>query len=124
MKSTLRCGGCLEEYCFNHSLDHRQELNKQLDQIEIIPDLFQQTLNEQTTDPQKHRLLQQINEWEQDSLNKMRQTAEDAGKKLLEYTHQQIEEMENKVKELTKQFQQSREENDFYETDLRYWNEE
>ena len=32
--------------------------------------------------------------------------------------------MENKVKELTKQFQQSREENDFYETDLRYWNEE
>ena len=32
--------------------------------------------------------------------------------------------MENKVKELTKQFQQSREEKDFYETDLRYWNEE
>ena len=81
VKSTLRCGGCLEEYCFNHSLDHRQELNKQLDQIEIIPDLFQQTLNEQTTDPQKHRLLQQINEWEQDSLNEMRQTAEDARKK-------------------------------------------
>jgi len=123
-RATLRCGGCLQELCFNHSLDHRQELNKQLDEIETTCDLFRQTLTEQTTDPQKHSLIQQINDWERNSLNKIRQTAEEARKKVLEHTNQHFEQIEIKVNELTKQFQQSREENDFYETDLRYWNEE
>ncbi len=55
-KATLRCGGCLQEYCFNHLTDHRQGLSKQLDEIEVARDLFKQTLSQQTAEPEKHAL--------------------------------------------------------------------
>jgi septal ring factor EnvC (AmiA/AmiB activator) len=123
-KSTLRCGGCLQEYCVNHSFDHRQELNKQLDDVEITRHLFRQTLIQQATDPEKHALIQQINDWEHDSITKIRQTAEEARQTLLKYTTGHIKQIEVDLNKLTDQLRQSREDNDFYETDIRYWNEE
>jgi chromosome segregation ATPase len=123
-KATLRCGGCLQEYCFNHSLDHRQELNKQLDDVEVARHLFRQTLLQQTNDPEKHQLIQQINDWEYDSITKIRQTAEEARQTLLKHTSGQVKQIEADLNKLTDQLRHSREDNDFYETDLRYWNEE
>jgi hypothetical protein len=123
-KATLRCGGCLQEYCFNHSLDHRQELNKQLDNVEVTRHLFRQSLIQQTAEPEKHVLIQQINEWERDSITKIRQTAEEARQTLLKHTVGHVKQIEVDLNKLTDQLRQSREDNDFYETDLRYWNEE
>jgi chromosome segregation ATPase len=120
----LKCGGCLQEFCFNHLADHRQELSKQLDKIEVSRDLFRQTLTEQTTDQQKHALIQQIDDWERDSIKSIQKTAEEAREKLLKHITEQIEKLEIELNTLTKQLQQSREENDFYETDLNHWNEE
>lgn len=42
----MKCGGCLKDFCFNHMTNHRQELSKQLDEIQITRDLFRQTLTE------------------------------------------------------------------------------
>ena len=56
-KSTVRCEGYLQIFCFNHLISHRQELSKQLDEIEVNRDLFRQTLNEQINDGQKHFLI-------------------------------------------------------------------
>jgi chromosome segregation ATPase len=123
-KSTLRCGGCLQEFCHNDFGHRRKELNKQLDEVEVIRDLFRQTLTEQTTDPQKHPLIQQINDWECQSIKKIRQTAEEARQTLVEHTTGYIGQVEIDLNKLTEQLRQSRDENDFYETDLRHWNEE
>jgi len=123
-KATLRCGGCLQEFCFNHSIDHRQELSKQLDEVEVNRDLFRQTLTEQTTDSRKHALIEQINDWERDSIKKIQQTAEEERQKLLKYTIEHVKQTEVDLNKLTDELRQSREENDFYETDLRQWNEE
>ena len=123
-KSTLRCGGCLQEYCVNHSFDHRQELNKQLDDVEVTRHLFRQTLLQQATDPEKHALIQQINDWERESIVKIRQTAEEARQTLLKHTTGHIKQIEIDLNKLADQLRQSREDNDFYETDLRHWNDE
>ena len=47
---------------------------------------FRQTLTEQTTNPQKHSLIQQIDKWEQDSINKIQQTAEEARQLVFKHT--------------------------------------
>ncbi len=39
-------------------VDHRQTLGKQLDEVEHKRNIFRQTLTEQTTNPQKHSLIQ------------------------------------------------------------------
>ncbi len=123
-KSTLRCGGCLQEYCNKDMLDHRQELNKQLDEVEVSRDLFRETLSQQTPEPNRHPLIQQIDDWERDSIRRIRETAEEARQTLLQHTIGQIKQIEVDLNKLTNQLRESREEDDFYETDLTHWNEE
>ena len=67
-KATLICGGCSQDFCYKHLGDHRQELSKELDDIEVTRDLFRQTFNEQISDPEKHSIIKQINTWERFSL--------------------------------------------------------
>ncbi len=123
-KAIFKCGGCQQDFCYNHSTDHRQELSKQLDEIEVTRDIFRQTLTEQTDEPQKNSLVQQIDKWEQDSIKKIRQAAEEARQELLQYTDRHIRQIETKLNRLTDQLRQSREENDFVETDLQRWKQE
>ena len=123
-KATMRCGGWLQEFCLKHMPDHRQELSKQLDEVEVTRDVFRQTLTEKTTDPQKHILIQQINNWERDSIKAVRRTAEETRQKILQQFTKQIKQIEIRLDKLNNQLRESREEDDFYETDLRHWNTE
>ncbi|CAF4403231.1 unnamed protein product [Rotaria sordida] len=52
-KGIFKCEDFPKIFCYNHFGDHRQELNKQLDEVEVIRDHFRQTLSEQTSEPQK-----------------------------------------------------------------------
>ena len=123
-RATLRCGGCLQEYCFNHSTDHRQELSKQLDEIEVSRDLFRQALTEQITNSHQHALAEQINDWEREAVKKIQQTAEKERQNLSAYTTEHHKQLEVDLNKLTDALRQSREEYDFYETDIRQWKEE
>jgi sugar lactone lactonase YvrE len=118
-KATLKCEGCMQTFCYNHVTDHRQELNKQLEDIKVTCDLIQDTLSKQTTDLQKHPLIQKINEWEHDSIEKIRQTAEEARQLLIKHTIGPVAEIEVKLNKVINQIRQNCQENDFFEPDLR-----
>ena len=123
-KASFRCEGCLQTFCNKHCNDHRQELSKQLDEIEVTRDLLRQTFNEQTIDPQKHPLIQQINQWEQDSIRKIQKTAKEAKQLIIKHTNGYTTEIEIELAKLTDQLRENREENDFVESDLNQWREE
>jgi chromosome segregation ATPase len=117
-KTTSKCSGCLEDFCFNHLVEHRQQLGKQFDELDYERNIFRQTLTEQITNPQKHSLMQQINQWEKDSINKIQQTAEEGRQILLKHTGEHFNEIEIKLTKLTEELKEIREENDFNEVDL------
>ena len=123
-KATSRCGGCLQEFCFKHLLDHRQELNKQLHEIEVTRDLFRQTLSQQTEEPQRHALIQQINDWERKSIEIIQRTANEVRQMLLEHTGGYVKRIEVDLNKLTDELRQNRIDDDFFETDLHQWKEE
>jgi hypothetical protein len=123
-RAVMKCGGCSQDFCFNHMTDHRQELSKQLDEIEVTRDLFRQMLTEQTSKPQMHALMQEIDQWEYDSMNKIRQAAEETRQLLVKYTAGYFNEIEVKLNQLTHQLRESRHENDFIETDLQKWDQQ
>ncbi|CAF0719669.1 unnamed protein product [Adineta steineri] len=120
-KSTVRCDGCSQPFSINHFGHHRQELDKQLGEIEVTRDLFRQTLTEQSTKPENQTLMKQINQWEEDSIAKIRRTANEARQLILKHTTKYLTETEIKLNTLTKELRESREENDFFETDLQRW---
>ena len=121
-KGILKCGGCSQDFCSNYFSDHRQERSKQLNEVEVIRDTLRQILTQQTAEPNKHVLIQQIDEWERESIGKIRQTAEEARELLLKYTAGHVT-MEVKLNKLTNQLRESRQENDFFETDISLWKE-
>ena len=118
-RATMRCGGCLEEYCYKHLGDHRQELNKQFDEIEVNHDLFRHALAQQVEQPQNHLLTQQIDQWEQKSMKMIQQTAEEARQIVLKSADECVDQLQIKLNKLTDQLRQSRTEDDFNEIDLR-----
>jgi hypothetical protein len=122
-RSAVRCEGCLQIFCYNHLTDHRQELNKQLDEIEVNRDVFRETLTEQTTDPKQNSLIKQIDKWEEDSIRKIRQTAEESRQLLLQYTTEHITQIEIDLNKLTEGLRHIRQENDFNEIDLNQFKE-
>jgi hypothetical protein len=120
-KGIYTCAGCSQIFCLKHSNDHRNELNKQLEEVAVEHDVVQQTLNQHTEDPQQHPLLKKINQWEKESIIKIGQTAEKARNELLKGTTEHTNQVKQKLQILSYELKQGREENDFSEVDIRQW---
>lgn len=123
-KSTVRCGGCLQEFCFQHFADHRQELNQQFDKLTNDYDSCRQLLTEQTCDVKNHPSMKQIDEWEQESIEKIHRKAEDMRLSLIKRITNNVEQIEVKLDKLTKQIKAIRDEQDFDETHLHQFENE
>ena len=117
-KSAVRCEGCQQIFCYDHLSHHRQQLSEQLGEIEINRDLFRQTLNEQIQHPQQSTLIKQIDQWEYESIRKIQQTAKECKQLLLQRTNEHFHQIEMRLSKLTDQLRQTRQENDYNETDL------
>ena len=123
-KTSFRCEGCSQCFCFNHVTDHRQELSKELDQIEVARDLFRQNMIENTMDLQENLFATKINEWEENAIQTIRQIANKARNSILQRITDHRSQIENRLAQLSDQLRQNRQENDFVETDLNRWKEE
>jgi len=117
-KSTYTCDGCSKRFCKQHLKDHENELESELNQIENERNIFRQTLSEQVEQPNKHDLIQQINKWEQRSINKIQQTAEGNRQLILKLMNKHFEKIEIDLNLLTNQIKEIRQESDFNELNL------
>lgn len=114
-KVAYKCNGCLQDFCFNHLNEHREQFGKQLEELENQRNFLRQIHLEEKTYSQKHVSFQQVNQWEQQSILKIKQTANKARESLMEYIDEYIEDIEMKLSKLTKEIKETRDENDFNE---------
>jgi hypothetical protein len=81
----FKCEGCSQIFCRKHVNEHRENLSHQLDEIVLEHDTLQQTIAEQNDqETNRHSLLQQIDEWEKDSIIKIQQAANETRIKIEE----------------------------------------
>jgi chromosome condensin MukBEF ATPase and DNA-binding subunit MukB len=124
-KSTLKCRGCSKDFCYTHWDTHRQKLKIKLAEIENNKETFKQSFNQYIQQPNNNNtLIQQINQWEQNSIKKIQQTAEEARQVAVKNTDEYIHQIEIKLNKLTEELRESREEEDFNEINLRQYQEE
>jgi CRISPR/Cas system CMR subunit Cmr4 (Cas7 group RAMP superfamily) len=81
-------------------------------------------LTENISKPQNQALMKQIDQWENESINKIRQAAEEARQILIKHSAGLNMKLEEKLEILTNKLRQSRQENDFFEKNLNQWKEE
>ncbi|CAF3275202.1 unnamed protein product, partial [Rotaria socialis] len=112
------CGGCSENFCFSDLSKHRQEHVVELEKIVTDCDTFQQSISEQQQDLNHRPLINQVNEWERDSIMKIKQTAEDCRQRLIKSTDDNIIEMKKKLNQFIADLRKMRDDDDFNEIHL------
>ncbi|CAF3819011.1 unnamed protein product [Adineta steineri] len=117
-KNTYSCRGCSNDFCFTHLTEHRQKIETQLEEIINDHDQFQQTIIQQKQNPLDSSLIQQINQWETSSIEKIQQTAQQCRETLVKSTQKSIDDVEKKFIELSQKLKEIRQENEFNEIDL------
>ena len=116
--STFICGGCQRNFCRSDLEKHLGILSKQLEEVEHDHNRFREKLNDQKNDLEKSLPIQLINKWEEESINIIKQTAEQNRQKVYERIHENMIDMQSKLRELTDQITRMRKEDAFHEYDL------
>ncbi|CAF4396524.1 unnamed protein product, partial [Adineta steineri] len=81
---------------------------------------FKQTINEQKQNPQNHLLIEEINQWEIESIDKIQQKAQEYRENVTKSLQTCINDVEMKFKDLDEQIKQTQKENEFNEINLNY----
>ncbi|CAF1179574.1 unnamed protein product [Adineta steineri] len=71
----LLCNGCQQTLCFKHVNEHKEELDKQLEDLIHDQDQFQNSLNKQDD---SHHLFYEIDQWRKESIEHIKQIAKHA----------------------------------------------
>jgi chromosome segregation ATPase len=113
------CEGCSKKFCREDLTKRLQELDIVLGQIENDHDQFREKLNRQKMNPNEHSLIKEINQWETDSINKIKQTAKECKEKIINHTNNKyLIEIEKKINDIAKNLKKIRRDTQFNEIDL------
>ncbi|CAF1246209.1 unnamed protein product [Adineta steineri] len=99
---------------------HQQILNDELNYITNEYNEFKQRINEQKQNPQNHLLINQIDEWERNSIGIIQQKAEECRKIAMGYLPTYFNDINKKFNDLSGQIKQIHQENEFNEINLNY----
>ncbi|CAF0883421.1 unnamed protein product [Rotaria sordida] len=56
------CRRCKKDFCSRHSIEHRQTLGKQMDEIIVDHDQLQQNLVDGTKEPRRYPIIKQMDD--------------------------------------------------------------
>jgi len=114
--TTYPCPGCSKQFCADDLMKHREELKLQFHVIEHQRNEFVQMLNDQQkTIPNNHPAIIQINLWEQKSIEKIKQTAEEQRQLVQQSIHGYFPQIQTQFNDFTQQIQQINKKKDFNE---------
>ena len=100
MKVTYICQGCSNHFCIDHLLQHRNNIEREFDQLQTNHDQFRQQINDFQIDPTKHPIIELIDTWEQDSINKIKQHAQQYRTQFIDYSNSFLPKIEEKLNHL------------------------
>ena len=109
--NTYPCRGCSQEFCFDHLAQHRQSLKEQLSLIHDDFNQFRQNIIDVKNNSEEHPLIKQIDEWEYESIQRIRQKANECRQLLIEYPNQSTGDIERKLNEMNQQFDSNQKQN-------------
>ncbi|CAM4790087.1 unnamed protein product [Rotaria magnacalcarata] len=91
--------------------------------VMLIHDQLQQSLNEQVKQPSLDLLMKEINGWEKKSIEKIQLVAQDNRQKLLDMIAELMDSVKRRLISIKEQLSRARDEDDFFESDINKWKE-
>ena len=118
-RAQTMCSGCQQWLCFKHLVEHRQELSHEMDHLTQQHDELHQDLI--STNDDQHPLFIRINKWEQRSMERIRQVADEVRENVKEHLNTNKRKLQRSLDEITDELRSSRENEDYTETELQNW---
>lgn len=115
------CRECQRTFCKKHVAEHNLELAKQMDEIVYNHDLLQQQLSEQTAASSQHPLIIEINNWERESIDKIKDLAEKIRRELDQLLIENKKLIKKELEETSIELKTHKETDDYSEKDLTKW---
>jgi hypothetical protein len=102
-------------------MKHRERLTKQMEKVYSYHDRIQQLITDDTKLFSNQPLLKKIDEWEQESILKIQQTANNVRQELKDVLTKHTIEMEEIFSQISQELKKVRVENNYIETDIQTW---
>jgi len=115
------CRGCRQDFCEDHINEHHQSPIKQMDNFLNDHHQLEQMVSEYIKEPYQHPLIQQINKWERQSINKIQQAANDARTQILNVISDHIICIKKSLENLTEKLEKVRNDEKLMEIFLQQW---
>ncbi len=116
---TCYCPGCKAYFCNKDFPTHRRMLVNELDELTVDRNELHEKINKASS--QKHSdssLLSQIDVWQEDMIQKVKQTAQHARQQVLKILNSTQEEIIRQFQAMSQEMEQLRETEDVLEQDL------
>lgn len=117
----VTCNGCNERFCLPHFNEHRHEIDKRLDEVVQEHNQLRDSLSPQATPPD---LLSRIDQWEQSSIEKIKNTAQQARKELEQCLERTKNQLENTLEKMAGEMKSSQQIGNYSEKDTEGWMKE
>ena len=114
---TFTCRGCDKDFCVNHVIEHRQILSNRLDEIAQEHDELKQRLIQNTEGP-RPELVEEIDKWEEESHEIIRQIALKCRKELTDANERFKNKINERLNSIAQDLRNFHENASFVETDL------
>ena len=115
------CLGCKQTFCVKHFQIHRQNLSVELEHIVSRRNALQEHYFNnviQTFEPNKIDVWMDIDQWEVQLHEQVKRTADEARKRLSDFSHQSQVKLEQTLQQMTEEIQQKMERENFMEEDI------
>ncbi|CAF3636689.1 unnamed protein product [Rotaria sp. Silwood1] len=114
------CAGCNAYFCLKHFGEHVQQLSVEFDNDIVRPhdDLLDQINKLEELNNSSANIFLQINQWEKETIDKVKKAAEKARRELTELLNEKKVTLSKDIDQLTTEIRSRHEEQDFVETDI------
>ncbi|CAF0921738.1 unnamed protein product [Didymodactylos carnosus] len=121
------CRGCKKMFCEDHFTQHRQQLAVQLDKVIYDHDIIQQELTSSTsptTNLNNIRAFTEIDQWEKETIKKVKAAAQEARFKALQLSSRTMNDIKTKFELVSKTIRVKKGAKSYAEPDLNRWEQE
>jgi hypothetical protein len=118
---TFTCRGCIKDFCAQHVTEHREILNRQMDEIILDHHGLHEKLNQQVVESCYVSLEKRVDQWEKESIEKIHQIANELRKEITNITDQYIRKLAPPLEQIKQELDKARNDENFDEIDLKRW---
>ena len=120
----MYCTGCDKYFCWKDFKTHREEMFTEMDKIVEERNHLQEIINNEIQhSDRKHPLLQQIDEWQKNTITKVNQVAAQARQQTVELLSGKQVKISNEFQNFSRELAQLRESENYVEHDINRLNQ-